>query len=228
MCLLNIRSLALLAVITMIVFVVVKTGRVSNAMNPETELSTNENPLLMKWEGPYGGVPPFDRVQISLFKPALETAMAEQLAETDAIAKNTAAPDFENTIAALERSGMVGPDGRISGDLDPDRATDDDLLPAVRAVAEHDVARTANLAAALTNHFLLDMSGPAAGGYADLTAPALIVHGDRDPVYPLPHGRALQAAIPDAELLVLPDTGHDLPRPLHDRIVAALLRHTRR
>jgi hypothetical protein len=62
--------------------------------------------------------------------------------------------------------------------------------PAVRAVAEHDVARTANLAAALTNHFLLDMSGPAGGGYADLTAPALIVHGDRDPVYPLPHGRA--------------------------------------
>ena len=100
--------------------------------------------------------------------------------------------------------------------------------PATRAVAEHDVARTANLAAALTNHFLIDMNGPAAGGIADLTAPALVVHGDRDPVFPLPHGRALQAAIPDAELLVLPDTGHDLPRPLHDRIVAALLRHTRR
>ena len=43
----------------------------------QAELSTNENPLLMKWEGPYGGVPPFDRVQISLFKPALEAAMAE-------------------------------------------------------------------------------------------------------------------------------------------------------
>jgi pimeloyl-ACP methyl ester carboxylesterase len=100
--------------------------------------------------------------------------------------------------------------------------------PATRAVAEHDVARTANLAAALTNHFLIDMSGPAAGGFADLTAPALVVHGDRDPVFPLPHGRALHAAIPDAELLVLPDAGHDLPRPLHDRIVAALLRHTRR
>lgn len=98
--------------------------------------------------------------------------------------------------------------------------------PTTRAVAEHDVARTANLAAALTHHFLLDMSGPVAGGFADLTAPALVVHGDRDPVWPLPHGRALQAAIPGAELLVLPDTGHELPRPLHDRIVAALLRHT--
>ena len=72
---LTIRSLALLAVITMIVsVVVVKTAQISNAMNPETELSTNENPLLMKWEGPHGGVPPFDRVQIPLFKPALRFA----------------------------------------------------------------------------------------------------------------------------------------------------------
>ena len=69
--------------------------------------TTNENPLLAKWEGPYGGVPPFDRVQIALFKPALESAMAEQLAEIDRIAKNPAAPDFENTIAALERSGRT-------------------------------------------------------------------------------------------------------------------------
>ena len=93
----SVRSLALLAVIaTIVALVVVKSAQNSKAMNPE--LSTNENPLLMKWEGPYGGVPPFDRVQISLFKPALEAAMAEQLAEIDAIAKNTAAPDFENTI----------------------------------------------------------------------------------------------------------------------------------
>ncbi|HKR21272.1 MAG TPA: M3 family metallopeptidase [Pyrinomonadaceae bacterium] len=72
-----------------------------------TELSTNENPLLSKWEGPYGGVPPFDRVQIPLFKPALEAAMAEQLAEIDRIAKNTAAPDFQNTIVALEEAGQT-------------------------------------------------------------------------------------------------------------------------
>jgi peptidyl-dipeptidase Dcp len=105
---LTIRSLVLLAVIATIVsVVVVETSQNTNAMNPETELSTNENPLLMKWEGPYGGVPPFDRVQIPLFKPALEAAMAEQLEEVDAVAKNPAAPDFENTIAALERTGRT-------------------------------------------------------------------------------------------------------------------------
>jgi len=85
----RLRSFALLLATAMLV----------NAMN------TDNNPLLAKWEGPYGGVPPFDRVQIALFKPALEAAMAEQLEEIDQITANSAAPDFENTIAALERAG---------------------------------------------------------------------------------------------------------------------------
>jgi peptidyl-dipeptidase Dcp len=76
---------------------------VANAMNN----NTNDNPLLAKWEGPYGGVPPFDKVQIPLFKPALEAAMAEQLKEIDQIAANPAAPDFDNTIGALERAGRT-------------------------------------------------------------------------------------------------------------------------
>jgi peptidyl-dipeptidase Dcp len=65
------------------------------------------NPLLAKWTGPYGGVPPFDAVRVEHFKPALEAAMAEQLAEIEAIAANPAKPDFENTVAALERSGRT-------------------------------------------------------------------------------------------------------------------------
>ncbi|HEX8293378.1 MAG TPA: hypothetical protein VF570_16580, partial [Pyrinomonadaceae bacterium] len=64
-----------------------------------------DNPLLAEWAGPHGGVPPFDRVQVAQFKPALETAMAENLAEVDRIARDPAAPTFENTIAALERTG---------------------------------------------------------------------------------------------------------------------------
>jgi peptidyl-dipeptidase Dcp len=65
------------------------------------------NPLLAKWTGPYGGVPPFDAIRVEHFKPALEAAMAEQLAEVEAIASNPAKPDFENTLAALERSGRT-------------------------------------------------------------------------------------------------------------------------
>src|ERR1043165_6897498 len=93
------RSLLLLVTTAMIASNLTTTN---HAMTNETE-----NPLLAKWEGPFGGVPPFDRVQIALFKPALESAMTEQLAETDRIANDPAAPDFENTIAALERTGRT-------------------------------------------------------------------------------------------------------------------------
>ncbi len=65
------------------------------------------NVLLAKWTGPHGGVPPFDKVKVDQFKPALEEGMAENLKEIDAIAANAAPPNFENTIAALERSGRA-------------------------------------------------------------------------------------------------------------------------
>jgi peptidyl-dipeptidase Dcp len=64
-------------------------------------------PLLAPWGGPHGGVPAFDKVKVTDFKPALEAAMAENLAEINAIANNPAAPTFENTMVALERSGQT-------------------------------------------------------------------------------------------------------------------------
>src|SRR4028118_1473890 len=69
--------------------------------------STETNPLLAEWKGNYGGVPPFDKVQIAHFKPALESAMAENLNEIDNIANNSATPTFENTIAEMERAGST-------------------------------------------------------------------------------------------------------------------------
>ncbi|HET9578454.1 MAG TPA: M3 family metallopeptidase [Usitatibacter sp.] len=63
--------------------------------------------LLDPWAGPYGGVPPFDRVEAGLLAPALEAAMRMQLAEIERIATDAAAPAFENTIAELERSGRA-------------------------------------------------------------------------------------------------------------------------
>jgi peptidyl-dipeptidase Dcp len=65
------------------------------------------NPLLVPWTGPYGGVPPFDKVKVELIQPALEAAMAEKLAAVERIANDPAPPTFENTLAALERSGRT-------------------------------------------------------------------------------------------------------------------------
>jgi len=69
--------------------------------------ATGGNPLLAAWSGPHGGIPPFDRVEVAQFKPALEAGMAEQLAEIERITSSREAPSFENTIAALERAGST-------------------------------------------------------------------------------------------------------------------------
>ncbi len=66
--------------------------------------SDPENPLLTDWTGPFG-LPPFAAVKPGHFRPAFDAALAEHRAEIDAIAADPAQPNFENTIAALERSG---------------------------------------------------------------------------------------------------------------------------
>ena len=67
--------------------------------------TTHENPLLQEWKGPYGGVPAFDTMDVNDIQEAVEVGMKLNLAEIDAIANSTEAPTFENTIAAMERSG---------------------------------------------------------------------------------------------------------------------------
>ena len=67
--------------------------------------TTNVNALLKPWEGQYGGVPPFDKVQLKDFKPALLAAMAEDSLEIQKIVEQKDPPSFENTIAALEKTG---------------------------------------------------------------------------------------------------------------------------
>src|SRR6185369_1512997 len=55
---------------------------------------------------PYG-MPPFDQITDASYRPAFEAGMAEQRNEVTAIATDPAAPSFENTIVALERSGRT-------------------------------------------------------------------------------------------------------------------------
>jgi len=66
--------------------------------------SQSSNPLLAEWTTPFG-LPPFDRIAPDHFPAAFDHAFTEHEAEIAAIAGNPAAPDFTNTIAALERSG---------------------------------------------------------------------------------------------------------------------------
>ena len=63
------------------------------------------NPLLQEWTGPYGGVPPWDKVSPALFKPAFLAAIELQRQEIAAITNNSAPATFANTIEALQRAG---------------------------------------------------------------------------------------------------------------------------
>ncbi|WP_234997322.1 M3 family metallopeptidase [Hymenobacter roseosalivarius] len=72
-----------------------------------TATRPENNAVLAPWAGSYGGVPAFDKIEVAQFKPALEAAMAENLKEIQAIASNSQASTFENTIAALERAGKT-------------------------------------------------------------------------------------------------------------------------
>ena len=65
-----------------------------------------ENPLFVPSTLPYR-LPPFDDLRDEHYLPAFEQGMAEQLAEIDAIVADPDPPGFENTVAALERSGQL-------------------------------------------------------------------------------------------------------------------------
>jgi peptidyl-dipeptidase Dcp len=64
------------------------------------------NPLAKPSTLPYQAVP-FDRIKSADYQPAIEAGMAEQRAEVNRITADRAAPTFDNTIAALERSGRL-------------------------------------------------------------------------------------------------------------------------
>jgi peptidyl-dipeptidase Dcp len=79
---------------------------------PPPPAPKQENPLLAKWTGSYGGLPPFAKVKVDQFKPALEAAMDENRKEIASIAGDASAPTFENTLAAMEDSGRTFDDVR--------------------------------------------------------------------------------------------------------------------
>jgi peptidyl-dipeptidase Dcp len=64
------------------------------------------NPFFTVSTLPYQ-LPPFDQIQDAHYAPAFEKGMADQRAEIDAIANNPAAPSFENTIVAMEKTGAL-------------------------------------------------------------------------------------------------------------------------
>jgi peptidyl-dipeptidase Dcp len=71
-----------------------------------TNSSSSTNPFLTASSLPFQA-PPFDLIKEDDFQPAIDEGMKQQLAEVAAIIADPAAPTFENTLVALERSGAL-------------------------------------------------------------------------------------------------------------------------
>jgi len=89
-----------------------------------------DNVLLADWTGPYGGVPPWDKVKPEQFDEAIQYGIDELKREAAAIANNPAAPTFDNTIAASDKTGeRLGQVGAVFGVM-----TDNMSTPAYEAL----------------------------------------------------------------------------------------------
>ena len=63
--------------------------------------------MLRAWQGPYGGVPPWNEVRADEFLPAFDVAIESAQQDIEAIANNPDPPTFKNTIVALENAGRM-------------------------------------------------------------------------------------------------------------------------
>ena len=78
-------------------------------------------------------------------------------------------------------------------------------------------------------HFAAVMaSGDRRSRLGAVQVPTLVIHGSRDPMFPIRAGRDLVALMPDATWLPIAGMGHDLPAPLWPTLVAAIRRHADR
>ena len=68
--------------------------------------SNEKNPFMQEWDTPYG-IPPFDKISLSDYIPAVKAGIKQQEKELEAILNNPAAPTFDNTIGAYELSGEI-------------------------------------------------------------------------------------------------------------------------
>ena len=88
-----------------VLFTVLALAAITLVSCGETKSNEN-NPFMSEYENEYG-IPPFDKITYADYEPAVEAGIKEQNAEIDSIIKNTAEPNFENTILALDNSGKT-------------------------------------------------------------------------------------------------------------------------
>ncbi len=81
-------------------------GQAQSAATPQAAAFGPGNPFYAPSTLPFHA-PPFNKIKDGDYQPAIDAGMAQQLKEVEAIANNPAAPTFDNTVAALEKTGQL-------------------------------------------------------------------------------------------------------------------------
>ncbi|PYC78884.1 alpha/beta hydrolase [Streptomyces tateyamensis] len=92
----------------------------------------------------------------------------------------------------------------------------------LRAAAELAHRRAFRPEGSLRQLFAIHDAADRTAGLASVTVPTLVIHGEQDPLVGPSGGRATAAAVPGAELWLVPGMGHDLPRPLWPALTARI------
>lgn len=95
----------------------------------------------------------------------------------------------------------------------------------VRQLASAEVRQSRSIAS-MNNHALIIGVEPYLLRTAEISAPALVIHGTLDPIIPYKHGGHLAKTIPGAHLLTLEGAGHELHSSDWDAIIDAIVTHT--
>jgi pimeloyl-ACP methyl ester carboxylesterase len=96
----------------------------------------------------------------------------------------------------------------------------------IRAIARTAVSRTTNNESSQKNHHAAPDTGESwRHRLPSITVPTVVFHGDKDPLFQLPHGKALAAEIQNARLVVLANTGHEFPARNWPTVLKELPRH---
>ena len=89
-----------------IIFILMAISVVSFLSCNNKKNGKSDNPLLSKFDTPFQ-VPPFDKIDTSNYMPAFEEAMKQHNAEIQAIIDSKEEPNFDNTILAMDKAGLL-------------------------------------------------------------------------------------------------------------------------
>jgi pimeloyl-ACP methyl ester carboxylesterase len=138
----------------------------------------------------------------------------------------------DEALAALARPPAAGREQAIQGSAAASRVfsspgfrlSDEEMLQ--RATVKYD--RSNRPQGRLRQIAAVAASPDRTKALREVTVPTMVIHGDADPLVSVSGGRATAAAVPGAELVIIPGLGHDLPRSLWPQITEAIVRNTGR